>query len=254
MNKVLHILATLLIIGSISGFALYNVNEVAAPGIAKNNADKLAANSKIVMPNAELFEEVVAKLEPQGGGESIDFTYYKASDDSGNLVGYIVPCEGPGFQSTIKVVMGVTPDLKTITGARFSAMETPGFGDILQNEIFYNQFDNHVTTSEKQITNTIGNPDNRPDDPNIETKSGATVSQWSAVRIVNEGLAKIKAVLSDSESDVSEKEIENNGDDIKNTDCSDITKEKCKELKDCSGGDCKDKVEKCCSEKEGEAK
>jgi RnfABCDGE-type electron transport complex G subunit len=272
MTKVLHILATLLVIGAVSGFALYNLNVTTTPHIAKNNANKLAENSKIVMPNAESFEEVVSKLAPQGGGEAIDFTYYKASDASGNLVGYIVPSEGPGFQSTIKVVMGVTPDLKTITGARFSAMETPGFGDVLQDSVlFFGQFNNHPTTAEKQVTNSIDKVDNRSDDPNIETKSGATVSQWAAVRIVNEGLAKIKAVLGDAASTppaVAEKKSECCGGNIENADCSEMTKEKCKELQECCGNckddsACKDKLEKCCNvpgcednknEKTGEAK
>ena len=202
MSKILHILATLLIIGSISGAVLFQVNEKTAPEIAKNNAAKLADDSKIVMPNAEKFEEVRAKIAPSSGGEAIDFVYYKALDTQGNLIGYIVASQGPGFQSTIKVVMGVSTDLSTITGARFTAVETPGFGDILQNEIFYNQFTDHCTNEEKQVTNTIAKPDNRPEDPNIETKSGATVSQWAAVRIVNDGLAKIKAVVGEEPIDL----------------------------------------------------
>lgn len=197
MSKILHILATLLIIGSISGGALFMVNESATPNIEKNNAKKLADNSKIVLPIADSFEEVVVKLAPDNGGESIDFVYYKGLDADKNLIGYIVPSEGPGFQSTIKVVMGVTPDLSTITGARFTSMETPGFGDILQKDIFFGQFTEHCTNGEKQVTKTIAKPDVRPDDPNIETKSGATVSQWAAVRIVNEGLAKVKAAVSE---------------------------------------------------------
>lgn len=201
MSKLLHILATLLIIGAVSGGALNLLNEQTADAIAANEEKNLAENSRKVMPNADRFEELAAKLAPVGEGEAFEFKYFKALDADGNPVGYIVTSEGPGFQSTIKAVFGVTLDLKTITGARFEAMETPGYGDILQKEIFYGQFDDHTTNDEFLITNSIGKPVNEPDDPNIETRSGATVSQAASVRIVNEGLLKIKAVVGEGTAD-----------------------------------------------------
>ncbi|MGB3341672.1 MAG: FMN-binding protein [bacterium] len=61
--------------------------------------------------------------------------------EADSLTAYALPIEGPGFWATIKGIIGIAVDKKTVTGISFYEQnETPGLGGEIVNEAFRKQF------------------------------------------------------------------------------------------------------------------
>ncbi|OQY76109.1 MAG: hypothetical protein B6D45_04620, partial [Ignavibacteriales bacterium UTCHB3] len=106
----------------------------------------------------------------------------------GNTVGYAMPCKGNGFQGVITLMMGVSADLKKITGISvIDQTETPGLGSEILNESFSGQF--KTVNPEPEI---FGKKGAKETDNDIVTITGATISSKAVVRIVNEGMAAMR--------------------------------------------------------------
>jgi len=202
MNKITHIILTLTVCGLLSGGTLFYVYNWAKPQIDVNDAKQREADSKIVLVAATKFIEVKTKVD------GIDFSYYQGVDNSGKLVGYVVPCTAKGFQSTIIAMIGVNADLKNIAGVQIRHFETPGYGDILSTPFFLDQLKNLATDENCQI-GFIKKGTGTPKETEIETKTGATVSQSAAVRAINSGLANLKKALGNNITINNTKEVSN---------------------------------------------
>jgi RnfABCDGE-type electron transport complex G subunit len=196
MNKIVQIILVLTVIGAFSGASLTYVYDWAHPKIVANQEKDRQVASKIVMPAASKFVEVKAKLPKAIATEfeQDEFIYYQALDSKGTCVGYVLETEGKGFQSTLRVTMGVTLDLSTITGVKINHFETPGFGDILGSAFFLDQLKNRTTLPDNQI-GYIKKGSGVPKPNEIETKTGATVSQWAAGKTINKGLKMLSSVV-----------------------------------------------------------
>lgn len=191
MNKMVHMMLTLTIIGIISGASLFFVNDWATPLIAANQAKELKIASSKVLPSANEFVIQKSQIADE------EFIYYKGLAENGELVGYVLPWAGKGFQSMIRVIMGISPDLTTILSVKIKHSETPGFGDVLTSAFFIDQFVEKSTGSDCQVLMNKGGK--APAQENsISTKTGATVSQSAAIRTINKGLENLKIAVANA--------------------------------------------------------
>lgn len=119
MNNVTKMLVTLVVIGAISGGAACQNIEWADPQIKANAQRETERAIFVVHPEGKKQEKLTG----------IPDELYKVMDDKGNLIGYAMPVKGNGFQGVIKMMMGVSPDLKKITGLTGArSVQTPGLG------------------------------------------------------------------------------------------------------------------------------
>ncbi len=179
MKTVIHMVATLTIIGIIVGGLLFIVSDWANPLIAANQKAETEKAIFLVHPEGKAYEAVKAK-----GIEA-----YKVFDDQKNLDGYSLVYEGNGFQGKIRMMIGLTSDLNEITSIEIlEQVETPGLGSVITGDNFRGQFKGLQTTPS---VNWVKNE--TPDQPNeIQAITGATISSKSVVAIINSGIEKLR--------------------------------------------------------------
>ena len=182
MNNRLKMILILVLFACISGGVLSLVYIVSNPLIEANMLEEQDRSIYLVVPKAESYEEVVKS----------GFTYYECKDGSGTTVGVAMPAKGNGYQSTIRLMVGLTPDLDTITGlAVLEQVETPGLGGRISEAAFSAQFKGIHTQPE------VGWVKNRePEkDTDIQAVTGATISSRSVVAIINKSIRELREVL-----------------------------------------------------------
>jgi len=180
MKLVLHMLATLCIIGIISGGLLSQINEWAEPKIAEHR--KAATEKAIfeVQPEAKSYKTIEAE----------DLEYYQVFDADSNLYGYALPYEGNGFQGKIRLMIGMDCEFNELTGLKIlEQVETPGLGTRVTESNFTDQFKG--LKSLPQIDWVKGVAPSK--DNEIQAITGATISSKSVVFIMNEGLKKLRS-------------------------------------------------------------
>lgn len=180
MKLVIHMLATLSIIGIISGGFLSELSEWAAPKIA---AHRKAATEKAifeVQPDAKSYEK----------SEVTEFELYKVFDEGKNHTGYSLVYEGSGFQGNVRLMIGIDKELNKLTGLKvLEQVETPGLGTKVVEEPFTKQFIGLI--SSPQIEWVKGVPPSK--DNEIQAITGATISSKAVVDIINAGLEKVRS-------------------------------------------------------------
>lgn len=179
MKLVIHMLVTLTVIGVISGGLLSEINSWAAPKIEANRKAETERAIYVVQVEATKYEKV----------ENIDFELYEVFDDHKNSLGYALPYEGNGFQGKIRLIIGVDKDLTNILGLEvLEQVETPGLGTKVTETPFTDQFKNLLV--KPQINSVKGV---QPSNPNeVQAITGATISSKAVVRIINNGIKRLK--------------------------------------------------------------
>jgi RnfABCDGE-type electron transport complex G subunit len=135
-----------------------------------------------VVPSAKEYEEKTTR----------DIEYFACFDESDTLVGYALPAQGNGYQGVIKLMIGVSPDLSTITGIKIlEQVETPGLGGRIGEAAFQDQFKGVKTEP------AVGYVKNqKPEkDTDIQAITGATISSRSVVTIINRNLENFRKEL-----------------------------------------------------------
>ena len=86
---------------------------------------------------------VDGRLEPKEVQAKGDEAVFAGFDADGDLVGYAIPADGPGFQDIIGLLYGYLPAERRITGMEIlESRETPGLGDkIYKDAAFVANFD-----------------------------------------------------------------------------------------------------------------
>ncbi len=180
MKLVIHMIATLSIIGIISGALLSELSGWAAPKIA---AHRKAATEKAifqVQPEADKYKKI----------ESLDFEIYEVFDHD-MTIGYALPYSGSGFQGNIRLMIGLDSDLKRIIGMRvLEQVETPGLGTKITEKIFLDQFLELFAVP--QVVSVKGAKPSK--DNEIEAITGATITSVAVVRIINNGLDELRSL------------------------------------------------------------
>jgi electron transport complex protein RnfG len=119
MKITLHMLATLIVVGMLSGGGLSLVNDWADPLIAENQR--------------KVRDEAIGFLVPGGSPEeavaSDGLSAWRVRSDEGELKGWVVRYAGTGFQDKIDVMIALDPARQEIRGLKvLDDSETPGLG------------------------------------------------------------------------------------------------------------------------------
>jgi electron transport complex protein RnfG len=192
-----RLILTLAVAGFVSGLVLVTVYVRTAPLILENQKAALEAAIYKVVPGSnsrKAFEVEDDKLVPyEGDGLPMENAVFAAYGDDGELLGYGIPSEGPGFQDTIKLIYGYNPETKKIIGMEvLESKETPGLGDkIIKDQDFVDNFKSlsiepevmAVKTGTKEAANEV------------DSISGATISSKAVVKIINAGNEKFLPLI-----------------------------------------------------------
>ena len=181
MKLVIHMLVTLTIIGVISGGVLSGINSWAKPKIIANRNAETERAIFVVQNEATSYNKV----------EDVNFELYEVFDDNSNSLGYALPYEGNGFQGKVRLIVGLNKDIEKLVGLKIlEQVETPGLGTKVTETQFTDQFKNLVVTPEIKSVKGV-----EPQNPNeVQAITGATISSKAIVRIVNEGIKKLKTI------------------------------------------------------------
>jgi electron transport complex protein RnfG len=186
MSKSLQLVLVLTVTAVISGAVLSVLNSYTAPKIALNQDKELQEAIGQVLPNKKSIDLKI-----------IDgVAFYLGKDEKGVPIGVAFVAEGDGFQSRLRILVGMDVGLTKILKIKILAQaETPGLGTKIENDPtnktdacwFANQFAN------LPLTKTIGLVKNQPADPQlsqIQAITGATISSKAVVDILNTTITK----------------------------------------------------------------
>jgi len=181
MKQVVHIIATLTLIGVIAGGSLSLVNNWAAPRIAINQKAETERAIFLVHLDGKKYEEI----------KNAGFEVYKVFDETDKSVGYSLVYSGNGFQGKIKLMIGLSDDINKITSIEvLEQSETPGLGTKILEPPYKDQYNGLVTTPAIKLVKGV-----EPSNPNeVQSITGATISSRAVVTIVNDGVAKLRAL------------------------------------------------------------
>jgi len=182
MKTRLKMILILTLFACISGGVLSLVYIVSNPLIEANMLAEQDRSIFLVVPEAKSYEEVTKS----------GFTYYECKDQAGGTIGVAMPANGNGYQGSIRLMVGLTPDLDTITGlAVLEQVETPGLGGRISEKAFSDQFTGLRTDP------AVGWVKNQApeSDTDIQAVTGATISSRSVVAIINKSIQQLKEVL-----------------------------------------------------------
>ncbi len=184
MNKVVHILLTLMVIGVIAGGVLALVNIWAEPRIAANQKRETEEAIYLVQKSGKSYEEI----------KTIKGKLFKVFDKQNNPVGYSFVYEGNGFQGKIRLMIGLEPELNKVTSIEIlEQTETPGLGTKVIEHPYKDQYNG--LTIDAGIEWVKGKKPVKPNE--IQAITGATISSKSVVAIVNDGVALLRKMKSE---------------------------------------------------------
>ena len=183
----LRLVLTLAIAGLVSGVAIIGIYESTLPTITANKARELREAVFKVLPGVSLMQALVyrdGKLIVVGKPEKDEPVVYGGYGQQGEFVGYAIPAAGPGFQDTIAILYGYTPDRKLVVGMEvLESRETPGLGDkIYKDAEFVAEFS--ALSVEPEIVTVKKGTGSQPNE--VDAITGATISSKAIVRIINE--------------------------------------------------------------------
>ncbi len=181
-------------------------------GFARLTRDRVQANEQLafekavvdVFPtiqatsNAAIHQIFTEQFEQRAAADDRVFYVYL---QNGEIVGYAVPVEGKGFWDTIKGIVGIAPDQKTITALAFyEQKETPGLGARIADPDFCDQFiGRKIASGDKPIAiRPVGEP---LGENQVHAVTGATQTCVRLEKLVNDGLAQWRQFIEQQEDD-----------------------------------------------------
>ena len=171
-KKILRVGFILFVITAVSALLLAYANDITAPIIEQNAKIKTENSMKLLIPEADEFEQK----------ENI----YLAKTD-GELVGVCVISEALGYGGTVQVMVGIDKEGKVAGIDILSHSETPGLGANADKPDFTNQFTGktgNITVSKTGVGEN-----------EIQAISGATVTSNAVTKAVNDALTAAGEVL-----------------------------------------------------------
>lgn len=110
-----------------------------------------------------------------------DMAAYRAMNDAGQTIGWVIPAKGQGFADVIEVLIGVNADASEITGVYvLDQKETPGLGNKIVEADWRDQFKGKNCTEPLEVVKMAPQQARQ-----IEAVTGATISSDSVVGIIN---------------------------------------------------------------------
>lgn len=189
-----RLIATMSIAGLTSGLMLVGVYLATLPIIQRNQAEAMRAAVYRVVPGSAAIDAWVWEGDhlvrydgPKDAlpeGEAV----YACADESGKVIGWAIPGQGPGFQDIIALIYGYDPARKVIVGMEvLESRETPGLGDKISKDAhFVSNFD-ALAVEPTIVPVKRGEKHNANE---VDTISGATISSKAVIRILN-GSSKV---------------------------------------------------------------
>lgn len=175
----------LMLIAALASGGLALLNTQTAPVIAHNKAIEQEQARAEVMRSLGVtrFEKVTSDK---------GFEYYKAYDESGNLMGYVTVAKGKGYSSTIETVAGYDTTLH-VAGLKITfQQETPGLGtksqEVKKGEStpwFLQQF-----TGKDATTLAV-----KKDRGDIDAITGATITSRAVTNSVRQAALELKDAI-----------------------------------------------------------
>ncbi len=180
----------------IAGVLLGFVYQITKEPIAYQQQLALDKANQAVFTDATTFNEIEIDTDALSEIIASDSNYSKidvtsvleASDDSGNVLGYVLQLSSMGYGDDIEFALGITND-GVINGLSIiSINETPGLG-MNAEKVLVPQF------ASKQATQFTVNKNGATNDSEITAISGATITSNAITRAVNVGVAYFDNVL-----------------------------------------------------------
>jgi len=148
--------------------------------------------AKMAGDNEEL-EIRPRQVEVQRDGRTKFYSVYEARY-LGQLKGWVVKTKGQGYADTIELLLGLSPDLSTITGLFvLEQKETPGLGNKIITDDWRGQFIDKPADGGLVVVKTGATKSNE-----IDGVTGATISSKSVTGLVNTTVDAIRPVLTDA--------------------------------------------------------
>ena len=124
----------------------------------------------------------------------------------GDLKGWVVKTKGQGYADTIELLLGLSADLRTITGLFvLDQKETPGLGNKIITDEWRSQF---VAASADRSLVVIKTGASRPGE--IDAVTGATISSKRVTAMINTAIGDLREPLTAGPSAIGEGD-KNNG-------------------------------------------
>lgn len=184
MNTVMRMLATLTIIGILSGGLLSRVDNWAAPRIEKHMQESVRQAIATVHPDGVRSEKVQTDL----------LQLYRVFDTNDKPVGFAMSVTGNGFSDKITLMVGVSEDLETISGIEIlKQTDTPGLGARIVEPEFKEKFINLKATPQIEVTKKEVSASNQ-----VQAITAATITSKAVVDIVNTHMDILRKIKSET--------------------------------------------------------
>jgi electron transport complex protein RnfG len=191
MTKSYKLILVLTLTAILSGTLLAMLNLFTKPVIEAHQKKALSDAISYVLSNSVRTEKKIIE------NQELYFGY----DDQENVNGIAFPAEGNGFQSKLRILVGMDETLTNILKIKIlEQMETPGLGTKIENdpssktdhEWFSNQFDR---LNAQQPISYVKNKSPNKDAGEIMAITGATISSKAVVDIINATVNTIRAII-----------------------------------------------------------
>lgn len=183
--KEIKIVLVLTIIALLSGLLLSGVYQSTLPKIIENKQKEIEEAVFVVVPDAYSYKKINVK------GQDV----FVVKTKEGQEIGKAFVASGAGFQDKIIIMVGIDPDIKTITGIKImDQKETPGLGAKIADLFFTDKFKNLNIVSEIEVIKGKKDKDNQ-----VVAITSATISSKAVAGIINENIKKLRESLNENE-------------------------------------------------------
>ena len=192
-------------IGTLSAILLVATYITTLPAIERNRAEALERAIFEVLPGAgskTTFASIDGRMQPVADDHEARPKYYAGYDEEGHLVGLAVEAKGPGFQDTLKVLYGYSPECSCIVGLKvLETKETPGLGDKIETDpafvANFQALDVSLDPAGVAAANplVLVKPGQKTEAWQVEGITGATISSRAVTRILRASSAQSVAVI-----------------------------------------------------------
>lgn len=188
-ESALIIALKLTIICFVSVFLLSLIN-LATETQIKRNKEKAEEDAMIfLLPNVKKFSE---KIDFKTIDDNLKKTiyYFKAYNNSSDLIGYIISSQGKGYGGKMKVMVALDNQFKILNIKLLDNAETPGLGKKAESEQYMNKFIG---------TNTLEKPlplnKNMLSQADKDSVTGATITFNGVVGSIKDAIDLLKKEL-----------------------------------------------------------
>ena len=192
MKKSASLIIVLTCTAILSGLILAFLNNVTQPLIEAHAAEVLKNAVSDVLPGIDSYDRKTID----------DVEFFFGKDVSGTLQNVAFQAIGNGFQSKLKILVGMDLQMENILAIKvLEQMETPGLGTKIetdpsnkeQQDWFPKQFD-ALNLKGQEIT-YLKNEKPSKDKAQIMAITGATISSKALVDIINDAVAKNRKIF-----------------------------------------------------------